>query len=143
MPSLTLRLHTPYTPSEVRSHTPYTPSNYTPLTHPLHTPYTPLTHPLHTPYTSLTHPLHTPYTPLTHPLHTPYTPSDYSKVCYVPDSTWANTLYTAFSCSPWLSWFSSLALLFLLWVTALLVMQLNQVPSLTHPPAPSLSPLLN
>jgi len=51
----------------------------------------------------------------------------YSKVCWVPDSTWAGTIYTAFSCSPWLSWFSSLALLFLLWVTALLVMQLNQI----------------
>jgi len=51
----------------------------------------------------------------------------YSKVCWVPDATWAGTIYTAFSCSPWLSWFSSLALLFLLWVTALLVMQLNQI----------------
>ena len=51
----------------------------------------------------------------------------YCDVCYTPNETWSALLWEMTTCSPWLSWLTILAFMFLLWVTSLLIMQLHQI----------------
>ncbi|XP_063678045.1 palmitoyltransferase ZDHHC17-like isoform X2 [Bolinopsis microptera] len=51
----------------------------------------------------------------------------YSETCYVTQDSWAGAMWVMVSCSPWLTYLTSFALLVLFWVTCLLIMQLNQI----------------